>query len=418
MIKFEKYKLENGLKVILNQDLTTPMVVVNVLYDVGSKDENPDKTGFAHLFEHLMFGGSVNVPEYDTIVQKAGGENNAFTNNDITNYYVKLPAENLEAGLWIESDRMLELDFNEKSLEVQRNVVIEEFNQRYLNQPYGDSSLLLRPLAYKVHPYKWNTIGKKTEHIRDAKLKDVKDFFYTHYAPNNAILVVSGNFETENAKQLIEKWFESIPKREVKTRNLPQEPEQSQARKQDVERDVPQTAIYKAYHIDSRTSKEYYHADLISDILSNGRSSWFYQILVKEKQLFSEINAYITGNIEPGLFIIHGKILPNKSIEECENAINKLVEKISKGEFSENELEKVKNRSITYKKLSLSDIVNKATDLAYYELLGNASLINQEEEKYREISHSDITKTAKKIFNPNNCSTLYYNKKHKDNELS
>ncbi|HPG73331.1 MAG TPA: pitrilysin family protein [Bacteroidales bacterium] len=410
MIDYEKFSLSNGLRVILHHDNSTPMVVVNVMYDVGARDEDPEKTGFAHLFEHLMFGGSVNVPEYDRIVQQAGGENNAFTNNDITNYYVSLPAENLEAGLWIESDRMLELAFSEKSLEVQRNVVVEEFNQRYLNQPYGDVMLHLRPLAYKQHPYRWNTIGAKTEHIRNATLNDVKNFFFSHYAPNNAVLVVAGNFNSENARILIEKWFGGIPSRNTKKRDIPVEPTQTKARVLSVERDVPQNALYRAYHMVNRLHPDYYATDLISDILSNGRSSWFHEILIKEKQLFSVVDAYIMGSTQPGLFIVGGKLLPGKSYEECEAAIDELLQRIVAGEFDESELEKVKNRVVVARKLEWTGSLEKAIDLAYFELLGNASMINNEEQKYRNITHNDIVKVSKGLFAAENCSTLYYRK--------
>ncbi|HOY40107.1 MAG: insulinase family protein [Bacteroidales bacterium] len=412
MINFEKYSLSNGLKVILHQDLTTPMVVVNVMYDVGARDENPERTGFAHLFEHLMFGGSVNVPEYDRIVQKAGGENNAFTNNDITNYYVSLPSVNLEAGLWIESDRMLELAFSEKSLEVQRNVVVEEFNQRYLNQPYGDVMLHLRPLAYCVHPYRWNTIGEKPEHIRNAVLEDVKEFFFAHYAPNNAILVVAGNFEPKGTRKLIEKWFGTLPARPTAARKLPIEPLQTEPRIINLERDVPQNALYRAYHMVKRLHRDYYATDLISDILSNGRSSWFFERLIKDYKLFSEIDAYIMGSIDPGLFLISGKPLPGKTYNECEAAIDEQLQMIISGSFTDRELEKVKNRCIAARKLEWAGVLNKAIDLAYFELLGNAAMINAEEENYRSVTRKQVMEVAAALFSKQNCSTLYYNKTH------
>ncbi len=388
------------------------MVVVNVMYDVGARDENPERTGFAHLFEHLMFGGSVNVPEYDRIVQKAGGENNAFTNNDITNYYVSLPSVNLEAGLWIESDRMLELAFSEKSLEVQRNVVVEEFNQRYLNQPYGDVMLHLRPLAYCVHPYRWNTIGEKPEHIRNAVLEDVKEFFFAHYAPNNAILVVAGNFEPKGTRKLIEKWFGTLPARPTAARKLPIEPLQTEPRIINLERDVPQNALYRAYHMVKRLHRDYYATDLISDILSNGRSSWFFERLIKDYKLFSEIDAYIMGSIDPGLFLISGKPLPGKTYNECEAAIDEQLQMIISGSFTDRELEKVKNRCIAARKLEWAGVLNKAIDLAYFELLGNAAMINAEEENYRSVTRKQVMEVAAALFSKQNCSTLYYNKTH------
>ena len=322
MVKFDKFTLKNGLKVIVHNDPSTTIVAINVLYNVGARDENQDKTGFAHLFEHLMFEGSINIPSYDGPLQLAGGENNAYTTNDITNYYITLPKENIETAFWLESDRMLGLDFSEKKLEIQKNVVIEEFNQRYLNQPYGDVFLLLRPLAYKEHPYQWATIGKDISHIKNANLEDVKNFFAHHYAPNNAILTVAGNVTTEEIKLLAEKWFAPIEKRNISPRNLPKETKQKEPRTLKVERDVPFDAIYKAFHMSSKLDNEYYVTDLISDILSNGKSSRLYQSLVKEKKLFSEINAYITGDIDEGLFIVSGKLIDGIEMHKAENAID------------------------------------------------------------------------------------------------
>jgi predicted Zn-dependent peptidase len=304
MIPFEKFVLPNGLRVIVQEDHTSPMAVLNIIYDVGAKDENPNQTGFAHLFEHLMFGGSINIPSYDEPLQRVGGENNAFTNNDFTNYYIQVPAVNIETAFWLESDRMLSLAFSEKSLEVQRNVVIEEFKQRYLNQPYGDVWLKLKPLAYQVHPYQWATIGKEISHIENAKIADVKAFFAKHYNPSNAILVVAGAVSLAEVKALCEKWFSPIPAGEKYQRNLPEEPKQIAERSQKVFAKVPTDAIYKTFHIDSRVSGKYNTADLISDILSRGESSRLYQSLVKNKRIFSDINAYISGDIEPGLLIV------------------------------------------------------------------------------------------------------------------
>ena len=291
MVKFERFQLSNGLKVLVNEDKSTSMVAINILYNVGSRDEQPDKTGFAHLFEHLMFGGSENIESYDTPVQMVGGESNAFTSNDITNYYVVLPSDNLETGFWLESDRMLKLNFSEQSLQVQQKVVIEEYRQRYLNQPYGDIWLLLRPLAYKVHPYRWPTIGERIEHISDAKLEDVESFFYSHYAPNNACMTLSGNIDVDRAKHLVQMWFGDIEKRDVKVRDLPVEPVQQEARHQTVTRNVPYDALYKTWHIPNRLDKKFYVCDLITDLLSGGKSARLYQDLVKEKKLFSDIFA-------------------------------------------------------------------------------------------------------------------------------
>lgn len=408
MIDFEKFTLDNGLKVIVHNDPSTSVVAFNLLYNVGARDENPERTGFAHLFEHLMFEGSVNIPSFDTPLQLVGGENNAFTNNDITNYYITLPKENLETAFWLESDRMLSLDFSEKKLEIQKNVVIEEFNQRYLNQPYGDVYLLLRPLAYKVHPYQWATIGKDTTHIKNANLQEVKDFFYKHYAPNNAILAIAGNVTKKEIEILAKKWFGPIEARDVDKRNLPKEPEQIEPRQLRVERNVPFDAIYKSFHMCSKHHKDYYTTDLISDLLANGKSSRLYQNLIKEKHLFSDINAYISGDIDEGLFTVTGKLIKGVKMEDAENAINEEIENIIQGDIRDYEIDKVKNKFESVYQFGQLSVLNKAMELAYQELLGDAERINHEVEKYRAVNKQDIQRVAKQMFNPNNSSTLYY----------
>ncbi len=408
MIKFEKFTLNNGLKVIFHQDKDTPVAAVNMLYDVGAKDEDPNKTGFAHLFEHLMFGGSVNIPNYDKPLQEAGGSSNAFTNNDITNYYETLPKDNLETALWLESDRMLSLAFTEKSLEVQRKVVIEEFKQNYLNKPYGDFWLLMRPLAYKVHPYKWATIGKEISHIENATMQDVKKFFYEHYAPNNAILSIAGNFELNYIKDTVEKWFGDIEKRNIKKRNISAEPIQTEARTLTVERKVPVDAWYQTYHICERTHPDFYAADLLSDILSNGESSRLFQNLIKKNPLFSTLDAYISGSIDPGLFIFNGKPSEGVSLEEAEQAVLQEIENLIKNGITERELQKVKNKIESKFVFSETDILNKAMDLAFYELLGDAEMLNIETDKYNMVTTESIIKTAKRIFRKENRNTLYY----------
>ncbi len=411
MIRFEKFELENGLKVIVHQDKSTPIVAFNLLYDVGARDEDENKTGFAHLFEHLMFGGSINVPNFDEPLQKVGGDNNAFTSNDITNYYITLPKENLETAFWLESDRMLSLAFTEKSLEVQQQVVIEEFKQNYLNQPYGDVWLILRPLAYATHPYKWATIGKEIAHIENATMEDVKDFFFHHYLPNNAILCIAGNITTEKIKTLTQKWFGDIAKGKVKERNLPIEPKQTEERRLKVERDVPSNAIYKAYKMCRRSDDDYFATDLLSDILSMGNSSRLYTSLIKEQKLFSDINAYVMGSLDEGLLIISGHLSDNVSFEEAEQGIIEELEKIKTQIISENELQKVKNKLESSREFSESNVLNKAMNLSFAELLGDANLVNTESECYDKISTKDINRIANQILIPTNCSTLIYAKK-------
>jgi len=408
MVDFNRFTLANGLKVLVHEDATTPMAVLNILYDVGARDENPEQTGFAHLFEHLMFGGSVNIPNYDEPLQRVGGENNAFTSNDITNYYITLPSENIETAFWLESDRMLSLAFSEKSLETQRNVVSEEFKQRYLNQPYGDVWLKLRPLAYKKHSYRWATIGKELSHIENAKMDDVKAFFKKHYNPQNAILVVGGNVKTEDVKKLAEKWFEPIPAGDKYNRNLIQEDPQTEARTETIKANVPLNAIYIAFKMPGRLNGDYYAFDLLSDILSRGQSSRLYNSLLKEQQLFSDINAYISSSLDPGLFIIEGKLIEGISIETAEKAIWAELDKLKSELVSSTELTKVKNKVESVLVFSEMSLLDKAMNLAYYELLGNADLLNQETEEFLKVTAEDIKRISNNTFAQQSSSTLYY----------
>ena len=408
MVKFNRFTLANGLRVIVHEDNTTPMAVLNILYDVGARDEDPEQTGFAHLFEHLMFGGSVNIPDYDQPLQRVGGENNAFTSNDITNYYITLPSANIETAFWLESDRMLNLAFSEKSLEVQRNVVIEEFKQRYLNQPYGDVWLKLRPLVYKKHPYQWATIGKTIKHIEDARIEDVKAFFKKHYNPKNAIMVVGGNVKTADIKILAEKWFGPIPPGEKYKRDLPQEPEQDEERRETVTAKVPLNDVYIAFQMGSRTDEPYYVAELISDILSRGNSSRLYRNLVKEKPLFSEVHAYMTASLDKGMFVVEGKPTENVSIEAAEAAIWGELELLKTEEAPADELIKVKNKTESTMIFSEMGLLDKAMNLASFELLGDADLLNHETEKYGAVTAKQITELANVIFRKQNSSTLIY----------
>ena len=408
MIQVNRYTLANGLRIVHNEDDSTQMVALNLLYDVGARDEDPSHTGFAHLFEHLMFGGSLHIPDYDTPVQNAGGENNAWTNNDITNYYITLPHQNVETGFWLESDRMLSLDFSPKSLEVQRQVVIEEFKQRNLNQPYGDASHLLRELAYESHPYRWPTIGKETAHIAQATLEEVKDFFFRFYAPNNAILAVTGHISFEETIRLAEKWFGLIPARNISPRQLPAEKPQTAVRRKTVERKVPVDAIYMAFHMSNRMHPDYYVYDMITDILSNGRSSRFIQSLVQEQKLFTSIDAYISGSLDEGLLHVTGKPVEGVSLEQAEEAIWKELEKMKTVPVSEQELEKVKNRYESEQIFNNINYLNVATNLAFFELTGKAEDINEEVGKYRAVTAEQIQATSARCFVPENCSILYY----------
>jgi zinc protease len=408
MIQFEKFQLKNGLRVIVHEDISTPMAVLDVLYDVGARDENPGKTGFAHLFEHLMFGGSVNIGDFETPLQLAGGENNAFTTEDMTNYYVQLPAENIETAFWLESDRMLSLAFSEKSLDVQRKVVCEEFKEHYINKPYGDAWFKMRELAYKVHPYRWMTIGKELSHIENARLSDVKDFFFKHYCPANAILVVAGKVKTANIRELAEKWFGDIPPGEKYIRHLPQEPLQEEARKLEVRADVPLDAIYKCYHMASRTEDGYYFAELLTEILGSGSSSRLHQALVKEKKMFSNIECYQTGSTDAGLVVIEGKLIKGTDMLEADKAIIGELQKIISREIEDKELTKVKNKTESAIQFEDMSVMNRATSLAIYELLGDANMMNTELEKYQSVTAGQLLAEGRKIFDEKNSNTMYY----------
>lgn len=406
MITFERFKLANGLTVLFHKDVTTPLAVVNTLYDVGARDETEDKTGFAHLFEHLMFGGSVNIPDFDAPLQMAGGESNAFTSNDITNYYNVLPAKNLETALWLESDRMLSLAFTDKSLEVQRNVVIEEFKQRYLNQPYGDVWLELRPLSYRVHPYKWATIGKEIKHIEDARMEDVKAFFQKHYNPSNAILCVAGNFELDYVKETVEKWYGAIPEGIKPARVLNMEPEQTEFREKIIERAVPTDAFYYAFNMPERRHEGFYMCDILSDALGRDKSSRLYVSLKKEQKLTTEIGAYILGSMDNGLLVISGKLNEGVTFEMLDKALWKELDILKEHPITETELARLMIKIRTAKEFQEQGLLNRAMNLCLFELLGDANGINEEHAIYQAIKPSHLQETALRYLHPANCSLL------------
>ena len=408
MIQFEKFQLDNGLKVLVHQDTSTPMAVVNVLYNVGAKDEDPAKTGFAHLFEHLMFGGSINIPVYDEPLQRAGGENNAYTTNDLTNYYCQIPAENIETAFWLESDRMLSLAFSKKSLEVQRKVVCEEFKEHYINKPYGDAWHKMRSLAYSKHPYRWMTIGASLSHVEDATMQDVKDFFFQFYRPNNAILVVTGNVQTEQVKQLAEKWFGPIEAGTPYVRSLPKEPVQEKSRTMDVRADVPLDMLMMTWHMGGRFDEGYHATDLITEVLGGGTSARLYEQLIKVKQIFSSIDCYHFGTVDPGLLVIEGKLVKGISMTVAEKAVLDEIEKIKNEILDAKEVQKVINKTESVICFEDMSIMNRAHSLAFYELLGDADLMNKELSLYQKVTPSMIQQTAQKIFQDTNRNTLYY----------
>ena len=411
MIRYDRFVLDNGLRVLVHEDHSTPMAVVNILYDVGARDENPEKTGFAHLFEHLMFGGSIHIPDYDEPLQRAGGENNAYTTNDLTNYYCQLPAENIETAFWLESDRMLSLAFGQKSLTVQKKVVIEEFKEHYINKPYGDVWHKMRELAYKVHPYRWMTIGKELGHVENAHIDDVKHFFFKHYRPVNAILVVAGKVELENIKQLAEKWFGNIPMGEKYNRQLPQEPRQTEARVSEVYANVPLDAFIKTWHMDARLDQGYYVMDLATEILGGGGSSRLYQSLVKEKQLFSSLDCHHFGSTDKGLVAIEGKLVKGVRMEDAAKAVDEEIEKIQSAAVTEAELQKVKNKTESIIAFEDMGVMSRAGSLAMYELLGNANMMNTELERYHAVTIEEIQQYSKEVFRNDNSNTLFYHSK-------
>lgn len=408
MIRFERFQLENGLKVIVHKDASTPMAVVDILYDVGARDEDPARTGFAHLFEHLMFGGSIHIPDYDEPLQRAGGENNAYTTNDLTNYYCQLPAENLETAFWLESDRMLSLAFGEKSLDVQRKVVSEEFKEHYLNKPYGDAWQIMREMAYTQHPYRWMTIGRELKHIEEARLEDVKAFFFKHYTPSNAIMVVAGNVELGHVRSLAEKWFGDIPAGNRYQRVLPEEPEQQAERRLEVRKQVPLDALYKCWHMPARRDQGYYVTDLLADILGGGTSSRLYQTLVKEKKMFSNIECYHFGSLDRGLLAIEGKLVKGVKAADAEAVIEEVVDTMCFRAVEEKELQKVKNKTESLMAFEDMSLMNRANSLAFYELLGDADLMNQELQHYNKVTAQDIMALSQSIFRKENCNTLFY----------
>ena len=411
MIPYTKKILPNGLTVVVNRDRASKLAAVNILYKVGARNEDPRRTGFAHLFEHLMFRGTREIPNFDLPVQMASGDNNAFTNNDYTDFYITLPKDNLETALWLESDRMEGLDITPAKLEAEKKVVIEEFRQRYLNQPYGDQTMLLRGLAYKVHPYRWAAIGLTTDHIAEATLEDVEAFYRTHYRPSNAVLSISADIEEERMLELAEKWFAPLADRPADAAPIPQEPVQTEARREEVERDVPAPTVTVAYHMGGRTDAGFYTADLVSDLLAGGDSGRLYTHLVKERRLLSSVNAYVTGDVDPGLFVFTGQLLPGVTPGEAEAAFREEIETLQTASAAAREIEKVKNKFEANTLFGELNVMNKAMNLGFYEMLGDLALINREVGLYRAVGDDDIRSFSSRTFRPENSSTLIYNTK-------
>lgn len=411
MIPYRRKTLANGLTVLANRDRQSKLAAVNILYKVGARNENPGRTGFAHLFEHLMFRGTRSVENFDLPVQMASGDNNAFTNNDYTDFYMTLPAANIETALWLESDRIEGLDITPEKLGTEKKVVIEEYRQRYLNQPYGDQTLLLRALAYKTHPYRWAAIGLTPDHIAQATLDDVREFYRTHYHPSNAILSMSADIEEERMLALAEKWFGDLPDRPAAPCPIPQEPPQTEARREEVQRDVPATTVTVAYAMGGRLSPDFYTADLVSDLLSGGDSSRLYTRLVKQRRLLSSVNAYITGDLDPGLFIFTGQLLPQTTPEQAEEAFREEIETLCRIPAEAREMQKVKNKFEANTLFGELNVMNKAMNLGFYEMLGDAELANREVDAYGAVTADSILDFSRRTFRPERSSTLIYRAK-------
>ena len=411
MIPYRRKTLANGLTVLANRDRQSKLAAVNILYKVGARNENPGRTGFAHLFEHLMFRGTRSVENFDLPVQMASGDNNAFTNNDYTDFYMTLPAANIETALWLESDRIEGLDITPEKLGTEKKVVIEEYRQRYLNQPYGDQTLLLRALAYKTHPYRWAAIGLTPDHIAQATLDDVREFYRTHYHPSNAILSMSADIEEERMLARAEKGFGALPDRPAAPCPTPQEPPQTEARREEVQRDVPATTVTVAYPMGGRLSPDFYTADLVSDLLSGGDSSRLYTRLVKQRRLLSSVNAYITGDLDPGLFIFTGQLLPQTTPEQAEEAFREEIETLCRIPAEAREMQKVKNKFEANTLFGELNVMNKAMNLGFYEMLGDAELANREVDAYGAVTADSILDFSRRTFRPERSSTLIYRAK-------
>lgn len=410
MIDFQEFMLANGLRVIIHKTPECAMAALNVMYNVGSRDEDESRTGLAHLFEHLMFGGSENIPSYDTELQRAGGTNNAYTTSDVTNYHCMLPSYNIETAFWLESDRMLNLAFNESHFEVEKKVVVEEFKERCLNKPYGNAWHKLRELAYTKHPYNWPVLGKNLAHIEGTRMEEVKQFFYKFYKPNNAVLVVSGGIDEDEVKELCEKWFGPIKAGAIMNKDFPQEPAQVAPRNIELQAKVPFDAIYKAYHIPGRLSPEYYALEILSAILSEGNSSKLYETLVNDKKIFNSINAYTSQSVDPGLLVISGTVSKKISLEQAEQELDSLIESVLNVGISERELDKAKNNYVSSTTFASMDLLARSEELAFATILGNTNMVNEDLEKMDGVSSSYVYRVAMEVLRPENCSTLFYKK--------
>lgn len=408
MLSIRKTILDNGLRVIVHEDHTTPLAACNIVYNVGSRDEHPDHTGFAHLMEHFMFTGSKNVPDFDKVLQKVGAINNAYTSQDLTHYYEVLPANNLETTLWLESDRMLELAFRQQSLDIQKQVVIEEFKENFLNRPYGDLMMLFNQMAYERHPYQWLPIGKKPEHIAEVDMDMIKDFYYRFYRPNNAVLVVAGNVHFDEVAALAEKWFGDIPPGDVPEKNYPKELPQKNLRIKTVERNVPSDVLMKGWLMCNRMHPDYYACDLLSDMFGTGQSSYLYQKLVNEQKLFTDISASVMGTTDEGLFLISGRPVEGVSIEDADAALCSYLYGFKPDNNFSHDLEKVQNRAESVLLNNEIKIDDRATNLAVGETISNVEYFLDERQHYFDVTEEQMLRLISEMLTEKRSNTLYY----------
>ncbi len=412
MINYRERILSNGLRVVVGRDHSSKLAAVNILYCVGARNENPEQTGFAHLFEHLMFKGTEQFPSFDAIVQSASGENNAFTNSDYTDFYITLPKVSVKLALALEADRMRGLRLTDETLETEKRVVIEEYKQRYLNQPYGDLMMLVRDMCYKTHPYRWATIGLSPDHIASATMEQVRHFYNRFYRPSNAILSICADIDEEEMFEMCEEFFGGVESHDTPLEvSLPVEAQQSEARRVEVERDVPATYIVIAFHIGGRTSDDFFVADVVSDLLAGGDSGRLHQRLVKEQGLMSSVNAYLSGDIDPGLFFFTGQLLPDVEVERAEEAIWEQIELLKTEAASDYEMEKVKNKFEANTLFGEINVMNKAMNMGFYKMTGDLSLINREVDIYREITQPQIQELSSRLFTRERSNTLIYRAK-------
>ena len=410
-MKINRHRLPNGLRIVHVSDESMQMVYVNMLYGVGARNEQYEYTGIAHLFEHLMFEGTENIPSFDEPLERAGGENNAYTNNDITNYYISLPKQNAELAFWMESDRMCNVRLTQESVAVQRQVVIEEFKQEHLNRPYGDVSMLLRPMAYRKHPYRWSTIGRRMSHIAKVPVEVLNDFYNRYYTPSNAVLAVVGNISFEQVVEWSTKWFANIPASDYIPVELPVEPCQRRQRRKTVYRNVPQNALYMAFHMCGRGDSDFFPCDVISDILANGYSGRLKQRLMKKKRLFTKIDAFVSGNEHPGLFSIYARVADGVAVEKAEEAVWQELEQLQRQLVPKHEMEKVRNRFEADFLFRNMNGENLAGNIAIAEWRGAAEDLFDEVARYRAVTAQQVRETASRLFRKGNSSVLYYLKR-------